>query len=94
MSGGSMDYLSYRVMDVATELCCKNQNPLRRGFGAKLILIAKALHAIEWVDSGDTTEDSEAIRIALGDDAENLEFEVLLEDARALLVLLEDYTQK
>ena len=49
MSGGSMDYLSYKVQDANFSL----KTPLRKAFRTHLMLIADALHKIEWNDSGD-----------------------------------------
>lgn len=49
MSGGSMDYLYSRVDDASFEL----NTPERRAFKKHLELVSKALHDIEWVDSGD-----------------------------------------
>ena len=49
MSGGSMDYLCYRVSEANFEL----HTPERRAFKKHLELVSKALHDIEWVDSGD-----------------------------------------
>ena len=58
MSGGSMDYLCYKVQDAARYLkSCKQHR--RRAFGNLLELVAKALHDIEWHDSGDSGEDKE-----------------------------------
>jgi hypothetical protein len=65
MSGGSMNYLysrlGYAEFDVDT--------PERRAFAQHLKLVAKALHDIEWVDSGDfgPGDENEAIRACLGD---------------------------
>lgn len=49
MSGGSMDYLSYKVQDAAF----RETTPARRAFREHLSKVAAALHAIEWNDSGD-----------------------------------------
>ena len=71
MSGGSMDYFFGRVRDVADSM--DTTSPLRRAFVAHLRLVSKALHDIEWVDSGDYAigDDDEAIRACLapGDEA-------------------------
>jgi len=66
MSGGSMDYLYLRVDEVADELL-RSQDPLRAAFGKRLKLVADALYAVEWVDSGDLGigDDADAIRAAL-----------------------------
>lgn len=67
MSGGSMQYLYSRVegAEFATD------TPERRAFAKHLKLIAKALHDIEWVDSGDCGPgyDTAAIRACLNDGA-------------------------
>lgn len=64
MSGGSMDYLYARLEYDANFL---EDAPERRAFAQHLKLVAKALHDIEWVDSGDYSpgDDSEAIRACL-----------------------------
>jgi len=66
VSGGSMNYLYGKVEEAEF----KPSTPLRRAFREHLKLVAKALRAIEWNDSGDgdSTED-EAIRACLPDDA-------------------------
>ena len=53
MSGGSMDYLSYKVEDASFVL----NSPARRAFKKHLAKVAAALHAIEWNDSGDGADD-------------------------------------
>jgi len=58
MSGGSWDYLCYKMEDAAknllTEKCI-----YRRSFGDWMRLAAKAMHDIEWVDSCDYGEGDE-----------------------------------
>ena len=49
MSGGSMDYLCVKVEEASFTL----DTPERKAFKAHLSKVAKALHAIEWNDSGD-----------------------------------------
>lgn len=56
MSGGSMDYLYLRVMDVTFD----TYSPERKAFRKHLLLVAKALRSVEWNDSGDG--DDEEIR--------------------------------
>lgn len=67
MSGGSMGYL-YSKVEYADFLA---NTPERIAFAKHLALVAKALHDIEWVDSGDygPGDDSESIRACLGDGA-------------------------
>lgn len=64
MSGGSMDYLYCKLECDAT---FRETTPERRAFAKHLKLVAKALHDIEWVDSGDygPGDDAEAIRACL-----------------------------
>lgn len=76
MSGGSWNYLCDKVDDAGGELC-SSSDPLRRAFGRHLLLVGKALHDIEWVDSCDygKGDEVEAIKAALP----NAEQEVLQE---------------
>lgn len=64
MSGGSMNYVYSRLECDAT---FSENTPERRAFAKHLKLVIKALHDIEWVDSGDygPGDDSEAIRACL-----------------------------
>ena len=58
MSGGSWDYVCYKVADAANAL--KNQAcPYRQALGQHLVLVAEALHDIEWVDSCDKSPGDE-----------------------------------
>ena len=86
MSGGSYDYICHRVDDVADNLL-NQKSSLRRAFGAHLKDVAKALHDIEWVDSGDygTGDELEAIKKALGKDYKQQQIEIMLDDARKLI---------
>ena len=66
MSGGSMNYLYAKLQYD----CSFNTNtPERRAFKKHLELISKALHDIEWVDSGDygPGDENAAIRACIGD---------------------------
>lgn len=69
MSGGSMNYLYSRI---ECDLEFRSDTPLRRAFKAHMQRVIKALHDIEWVDSGDYGEgrDEAAIRACLGPHAE------------------------
>lgn len=53
MSGGSYDYLCHKVEEMADSLEKVNSDPRRTSFQKLLILVAKAMHDIEWVDSCD-----------------------------------------
>ena len=57
MSGGSMDYLCYKIEEASFSL----GTPARRAFKKHLHLISKALKAIEWNDSGDGADDEEEL---------------------------------
>lgn len=63
MSGGSMENLYQRVLDAEF----LQDTVERKAFAKHLKLISKALHDIEWVDSGDygEGEENEAIRACL-----------------------------
>jgi hypothetical protein len=66
MSGGTMGFLYLRI---AAGLQFARNTPERRAFAEHLEKIAKALHDIEWVDSGDWVKGREnaAIQACLGD---------------------------
>lgn len=58
MSGGSWDYLCYKVADAANSLVL-SKCPYRKAFGIHLRLVSEALHDIEWVDSADKSRGDE-----------------------------------
>lgn len=58
MSGGSWGYIYSRVRDAAERLQAE-PSPLRQEFGRHLALVATALRAVEWLDSGDYGEEHE-----------------------------------
>ena len=64
MSGGSMNYLYSKLEYDAT---FREDTPERKAFAKHLKLVAKALHDIEWVESGDygPGDDIKAIRACL-----------------------------
>jgi hypothetical protein len=68
MSGGSYDYVYNKIEAISI----RPSTALRRAFQAHLRLVAKAMHDIEWVDSGDTSPGDEdaAIRACLVPGAE------------------------
>ena len=86
MSGGSWDYFTHKCSNVADELGASG-SPLRRAFGVHMRLVAKAMHDIEWVDSGDMGpgDEREAIKAVLGDSAPSREIEILLSDGRQII---------
>ena len=100
MSGGSYDYAYRRIEDLADSLRTHGTKcpSLRAAFAEHLRLVAKAAHAIEWVDSCDygPGDEVEAIRAVLSPGAEieaataaalkvRSELESVLERANALL---------
>ena len=64
MSGGSMNYLFSKL---EYEADFETDTPEREAFAEHIKLVAKALHDIEWVDSGDygSGDENEAIRACL-----------------------------
>lgn len=70
MSGGSYGYFYNRVELIADEIA--PTTPLRRAFKAHLAKVARALHDIEWVDSGDSSpgQEDEALHACIGTEAE------------------------
>lgn len=52
MSGGSYDYLCFKIGDMAEQMPTRD-NSKRIAFKELLRLVAKAAHDIEWVDSAD-----------------------------------------
>lgn len=68
MSGGSMNYLYSKLEYDAT---FSTHTPERLAFKVHLAKVAKALHDIEWVDSGDKGpgDENAAIRACLQSDA-------------------------
>ena len=83
MSGGSMEYLYSRVQTAHFA----EDTPLRKAFRRHLILVAEALHDIEWVDSGDygPGDEDAAIRACL---APGVELAAATQDARDALAAL------
>ena len=92
MSGGSYDYAYRHVEEMADILSSKDKDPLRRAFAKHLRKVAKAMHDIEWVDSGDygKGDETKAVQDVLGDGM-NATLEVLLDDARQLVIELQKY---
>lgn len=92
MSGGHYDYFYRKMEDIADELS-QNKDPLRRAFAGKLKLFAKAMHDIEWVDSGDygDGDEIEAINLALGGGADALTLKEIILSAREIKEQLTRY---
>jgi len=90
MSGGSWDYCYHKIDEMADRMQSQKE-PYRRAFGQHLREVARAMHDVEWVDSGDSVEgdDRAAIEKALGKNAKALELEIVKEDARKLIKQLD-----
>jgi len=58
MSGGNYDYICYKVDTFIDELKT-NDDPRRLAFKELMVLVSKALHDIEWTDSGDYGDDAD-----------------------------------
>lgn len=69
MSGGSYDYAYHHVDDMADAMAHRSRDatPLRRAFIEHMRLVARAMHAVEWNDSGDGADEDAAIRAVLGE---------------------------
>jgi len=67
MSGGSLDYVYGKVEDTARTIIERSRNPLHLAFAKHLIKVSQALHDLEWVFSGDSSEPDEedAIRAVI-----------------------------
>ncbi len=63
MSGGSLEYVYQRVADAADMVETKATTDLHREFAAHLELVAKALKALEWMLSDDTSPGDEVAAI-------------------------------
>jgi hypothetical protein len=56
MSGGSWDYVCYKISEAADELV-RCGDPLRAALGKHMQQLAEVMHDIEWADSGDSSPD-------------------------------------
>ncbi len=77
MSGGSYDYICYKMEDAAKQLLIKEQPNYRRAFGQLMMCCAKAMHDVEWVDSCD---------MGRGDDQESIMQCILKQDVLAFTI--------
>lgn len=95
MSGGSYDYAYARVNDFADELARRAKTPECRAFHLHLRLVADAMKAVEWEDSGDTGPEETAAALAkvltvpqvIASEAMHLR--AAIDDAQAALLRLE-----
>jgi hypothetical protein len=77
MSGGSYDYVCWKIEEFATSLRNQPRDPRRASFAKLMMLVAKAAHDIEWVDSCDYGEGDEhkaidAVFAFLGSDPDTI----------------------
>ncbi len=59
MSGGSLDYICYKIDDAVDTIEKRATTTLQKAFAQHLKDVAKALHDLEWVFSGDYCEGQE-----------------------------------
>ena len=83
MSGGSLDYVCFKVGEAADQIM-GDKRPLYRAFGKHVKLVADALHAVEWEYSSDTCEKDTIphLEAVLGDTAKQRQLEEILADLR------------
>ena len=89
MSGGSLDYVCYKLDDAIEVIERRATTVLQKAFAKHLKDVAKALHDLEWVYSGDYSDgdDVEALRKVVN---KEMELEAATNDARIALKQLQD----
>ena len=89
MSGGSLDYVCYKLDDAIEVIERRATTVLQKAFAAHLKDVAKALHDLEWVYSGDYSDgdDVEALRKVVN---KEMELEAATNNARIALKQLQD----
>ena len=89
MSGGSLDYVCYKLDDAIEVIERRATTVLQKAFAKHLKDVAKALHDLEWVYSGDYSDgdDVEALRKVVN---KEMELEAATNDARTALKQLQD----
>ena len=75
MSGGSMNYLFSRIEEAHFAI----DTPERKAFKIHLEKVAKACKAIEWVDSGDSSEGAETAAILECIDRQDILAQLIIE---------------
>ena len=90
MSGGSWDYV-YGTFDEVADRLHREKDPMRRALGRRISLISKALHDIEWNDSGDGADEKTSIARALGKEGKIDVLNLLKEDAENAKNALSDF---
>jgi len=91
VSGGSYNYAYSNVSMFVDSLERNDSTPLRKAFAKHLKKVVKAMHDIEWVDSGDYGEGDEekAIKAVLGKDTKHFVLSELKEQLDAIQKELE-----
>ena len=89
MSGGSLDYVCYKIDDAVDAIEKRATTTLQKAFAQHLKDVAKALHDLEWVFSGDygAGDETEALSKVVN---KKMELEVATNDARIALKQLQD----
>ena len=77
MSGGSYDYICYKIKELKSEIRGQESNPRRKAFAELMELVGNAMHDIEWVDScdygvGDENESIDKVFSYLSNDPETI----------------------
>lgn len=92
MSGGSWDYLTFKIDEAGVRLE-QQKSPLRRAFGQHMRLVAKAMYDIEWVDSCDKSpgDEVEAIKDVLRDSCTEKQIAILIDDAKEVIRQLKSF---
>ena len=89
MSGGSLDYVCYKLDDAIEVIERRATTVLQIAFAAHLKDVSKALHDLEWVFSGDygDGDDVEALRKVVN---KEMELKAATEQAEFALKQLKD----
>lgn len=96
MSGGSLDYIYYKIEESGVEIINRAESPIQKVFGKHLILVAQATKALEWYYSGDSgiKEAEESIREVLGKESTIKELEIVREEAKNYISTLKEILER
>ena len=89
MSGGSLDYICYKLDDVIDIVESRAKTALQKAFAAHLRDVSKALHDLEWVFSCDYSDGDEVEALSKVVN-KKMELEVATNEARIALKQLQD----
>ena len=91
MSGGSLNYVYSQVEYAASEIAIRATCLEHKAFAKHLLLVAKALHDVEWVLSGDfgLGDEKAAIQAVLGENHAGITRQVAIDEVRRILAELE-----